>query len=63
MIDGAEWLEMVPAARRLGIPVRAVYDAVDQGVLQARWAGSGAWSHLEVALDVDALRRLSARAD
>ncbi len=51
---------MVPAARWLGIPVRAVYDAVDQGVLRARWAGTGAWRHLEVALDDEAVRRLTA---
>ena len=63
MTSGAEWLDMVPAARRLGIPVRAVYDAVDEGVLQVRWAGTGAGRHREVALDVEAVRRLSARAD
>lgn len=37
-----------------------MYDAVDQGLIQARWAGEANCRRLEVAVDDESVRRLSA---
>ncbi len=54
------WVEVAPAAYRVGISVRAMYDAVDQGLIQARWVGEANGRRLEVAVDDESVRRLSA---
>ena len=53
---------MVPAARRLGISVRQLYDAVDQGRIDARWAGAAGRRRVEVAVDDESAQRLTAPA-
>ncbi len=61
MTSVPEWLEMVPAARRLGISVRQLYDAVDQFRIDARWVREPLL-HLEVAVDANSVERLSTPA-
>lgn len=59
MTNGPTWLGIAPAAHRVGISIRAMYDAVDQGLIQARWAGEANGRRLEVAVDDESVRRLS----
>lgn len=59
MTSDLEWLEVVPAARRLGISVRQLYAAVDEGRIDARWV-CDPLRRIEVAVDDGSARRLSA---
>ena len=61
-MNDREWLEVVPAARRLRISVRQLYDAVDQGRIDARWAGAAGRRRVEVAVDDESAQRLTAPA-
>ena len=61
MTSVPEWLELVPAARRLGISVRQLYDAIDQFRIDACWVREPLL-HLEVAVDDGSVERLTARA-
>lgn len=54
------WLEVAPAAHRVGISIKAMYDAIDHGLIQARWAGEAPGRRLEVAVDDGSVRRLTA---
>jgi len=54
-------LELVPAARRLGISVRQLYDAIDQFRIDVRWVREPLL-HLEVAVEDGSVERLAARA-
>jgi len=61
MTGTSEWMQMVPAARRLGISVRELYAAVDQGRIEARSVRDPLlW--IEVAVDDGTSERLSVRA-
>ena len=46
------WMDTVPAARQLGVTVRQLYAAIDQGRIPARWVHPGL--RVEVAVDDDA---------
>ncbi len=52
---------MVPGARRLGVSVRELYDAVDQGRIDARCVRDPLL-RVEVAVDDGSVKRLTARA-
>ncbi len=52
---------MVPGARRLGVSVRELYDAVDQGRIDARWVRDPLL-RVEVAIDDGSMERLTAEA-
>lgn len=52
---------MVPAARRLEISVRQLYDVVDQGRIEARWV-LDPLRRIQVAVDDGTAERLSAAA-
>lgn len=45
----AVWMDTVPAARQLGVTVRQIYAAIDQGRISARWVNPGL--RVEVAVD------------
>jgi len=61
MTSATEWLGMVPGARRLGVSVRELYAAVDQGRIDARWVRDPLL-RIEVAVDDGSVERLTARA-
>ncbi len=50
------WMATVPAARRLGISVRQLYAAIEEGRIDGRWVHPGL--QVEVAVDDDTARRL-----
>ncbi len=51
-----EWMSTVPASRRLGMSVRELYAAIDEGRIDARWAGRRL--AIEVAIDDGTVDRL-----